>query len=710
MLPGSEPIKVDDTSTKEEFLRLARDRAAIASTWWRKNFEDALSELEFLYGKQWDQKEAAERTKEGRPCLTLNKLPAFVDQVLGDQRQNRPSIHVHPVESDATTVQQKTGAQPAQPLQGRMKNTAGTKDYTNADVLSGLIRNIETTSDADSHYDRAFQHAVESGFGWLRVITAYSTDDAFDLDIQIKSIRNRFAVLMDPSGLSESDFSASNYCFVLELMRRKEFTKRYPDAGVTDLGTGNASGLSWWIDEDMVMVAEYFYREPVTRRLLQLSNGNTVWHDDIKDIEDEMAQQGITITRERKVKTYKVMWAKITGSDILEGPVDVPFRTIPIVPVFGKDVTIENETYYRGLTRYGQDSQRMHNYWFTAATERVALAPKAQWVIDAKSIEGLESIWSSANRKNWSYLPYRHRTDVPPPRREQPPQMPNSELQLVTYASDEIKATIGMFDASLGQQGNETSGKAILARQRQGDRGTFAFIDNLNRAVRRVGKLCVEAIPYTYDAERIIRIKFPDGGGDWIRVNQVIRDRQTGKDIVLHDLAEGKYDITVMAGPSYQTQRLEAADSLMQFVQAVPAAGGVVLDLIAKNMDWPGAEEISKRLKKILPPGTLTPEEMQDAGIQAPQPSPADQVAMAKVQADMETAKAKEATAQAQMAQSQVLLSQIAMQAQTAGQGTMQETIKNLVAEAMAEILHMSQQGAPQAGPPPQQPPQSLAA
>jgi hypothetical protein len=699
MFAGTEPIKVDDTKSTLNFLRVARDRATVAYTWWQENFRRALDDLYFLYEGQWTRQEIMER--EGRPTLTMNKLPAFVDQVVGDQRQNRPSIKVRPVHAEVPR-NVPPGFAPALSPE-RMKNTKGNKDYTKADVRTGLIRNIEYTSNAESHYDTAFQHAVESGFGWLRVATEWATDDWWDTELKIKSIRNRFAVLMDPAGHSEPDFSAANYCFIFDVMRRKEFRKRYPDAVPAELTHGFDQGLDWWIGEETVKVAEYFWREPVTRRLLLLNNGKTVWYDEIKEIEDEMVQQGIQIVRERKVKTYKVMWAKITGNSILEGPEEVPFRTIPVVPVFGKEVTINNNTYFRGLIRYAKDAQRAHNFWFSAATERVALAPKAQWVLDAKSIAGLEAFWSTANRKNWSYLPYNHRIDVPPPRRELPPQMPNAELQLVTYASEEIKATTGLQDASLGIQSNETSGKAILARQRQGDRGTFAFSDNLSRSLRRVGLLCNDAIPIIYDAERIIRIMFPDGGEDWIQLNQVLQDRQTGRYVVIHDIAEGRYDVTVSTGPSYQTQRLEAADSMMQFIQAVPAAGGVILDLIAQNMDWPGAEAIANRLKKILPAGTLTPEEMQDAGIQPPQPTPADQVAMANVKAELETAKAKEAEAQAKLAEAQVALAQIAAQAQTAGPGTMEETIRNLVADAMAEILYVSQQGAGGSVAPPQQ-------
>ncbi len=679
MLPGHDPIKTRDSDSKDDMLKEIRERAARAVSHWAHNFDAAQEDVEFLYHQQWPEAVRKEREDEGRPCITLNKLPGFVDQVLGDQRQNRPAISVHPVEADVTGS-------------GKMPNIAGNSDYSLAEVYEALIRNIEYTSGAEAHYDNAFQHAVEGGFGWLRVLTRYSTDDAFDLDLCIKSVHNRFAVLMDPEA-TEPDYSDANWCFISERMNKDEFKKRYPNKSVGDLSDADRGNYGWWTNEDGVRVSEYFYRDPVTRTLLLLSDGRVVWQDEIKPVLDELAEMGITVTRERKVKTYRVKWMKVTAYDILEGPIDWPGSTIPVVPVLGKEAVLGDKTYYRGLIRYGKDAQRMHNYWMTAATERVALAPKAPYVAPAEAIEGYETEWMMANRKNQSVLRYNAIPGVDRPSREQPASMPAAELQLAMSASDEMKSTIGLFDASLGAAGNETSGKAILARQRQGDRGTFAYIDNLSRSIRRVGQILIELIPKVYDGDRVLRLRFADGEGDWVQINQMVMDEETQQPVLVNDIAAGKFDVTVKAGPSYQTQRMEAADSLMQFVQAVPAAGGVILDLIAKNMDWPGANDIAKRLQKILPPGVLEADEMEEAGIEPPQPSPEQQAAMAKSQADMEQAKADTekaradiAMAQAKSAEAQYKLAEIEQAALQAGPGSIEETVRNIVAEALAEL------------------------
>lgn len=688
MMTGNEPIKTRENDREETILEEARTRARTAIDGWKHNFDQAEEDVFFIAGEQWPDSVRKEREDTGRPCLTLNKMPSYIDQVVGDQRQNRPAIHVHAVEADRS-----------QSPDNKIKNVTGNADYTLSEIYETVIRNIEYTSNAEAHYDRAFQHCVESGFGWLRVLTQYSRDDSFEQDLCIKSIPNRFSVLMDPMA-SEPDLSDANYGFISEKMTHTEFRKRYPDKSVGNISDVEGRGLNWWCTEDMIRVAEYFRREPKNRELLLLSDGKTVWLDEVEDVLDELALDGITVVRRRKVKTHQVIWSKVTAFDVLEKDTTWPGTTIPVVPVLGKDMIIGDKTFYRGLIKHGKDAQRMHNFWMTAATERVALAPKAPYTGPAESFEGFEQIWRDANTSNRAYLPYNELPSGNRPTREQPATMPVAEYQLAMGMSDEMKATIGLYDASLGNQSNETSGRAIIARQRQGDRGTFTFVDNLSRAIRRIGIVLIEVIPKVYDTERVVRLRFEDESGDWVKINETIRDRQTDKDVMVHDITAGKFDVTVKAGPSYQTQRMEAADSMMQFVQAVPSAGGVVMDLLAKNMDWPGSKEIAERLKKMLPPGILSPDEMEEAGIEAPQPTPEQQAEMAKAeadtmkaQADMKKAEADTKAAEADMAMAQVktmeaqrALAEIEMMAEMSGPDSMYAMVKQLVSQAIAEM------------------------
>ena len=648
MMQGNDPVSTpeNDAKTVDDFLRAARTRARRGNDYWRDNFKIAKHDLAFLYGEgQWDQKAKQERENEGRPTLTLNQLPQFKRQVVNEMRMSTPRINVIPVNPDF-----KKAADPQE--RDRIKNIPGTKDYSMAEVYEGLIRNIEVISHADRHYDRAGQHAVESGFGWLRVITHYQNQDTFDQDIKILSLINRFAVISDPDAM-EPDTTDKNWLFVGEKMHKDEFRTRYPDASIGDITQWSGDEFSWWHDGEYVRVAEYFYRKPATRKLILLSDGTVTYRDQVEPILDELKNKGISIVNERKVKTWKVCWAKITANSILEGgPLDEiewPGSIIPVVPVLGEEFNYGDKTVYLGLTHFAEDSQKMTNYWWTAATEKVALSPKAPWVASAEAIEGYEQQWENANRGNPSVLPWNeydsNGQQLRAPQRSDFSAMPAAEIQLALAASDLTKSTLGMYNASLGQQSNETSGIAINNRKRESDTGNFHFTDNRDMAITAIGRILVEVIPRVFDADRVMRLMFESGDGDWVQINQSVKDEQTGKTVLIHDLSTGKFDVIVKAGPAFDTQRQEAVESMLRVVQVLPETGRVLLDLIAENMDWHLSKEASRRLKMMLPREMLKPEEIKEMGLdQAPQQmTPEQQAEVAKAQADSEAAKANAA-------------------------------------------------------------------
>ena len=694
----------DKTKTKvkasndDALLATARERARDGATYWKDNWAAAEDDLNFLAGEQWPSQVKTERELEERPCLVNNVLPTFVDQVMGDQLQNKPSIKVSAV--DPASVDTEEGEQE----ELKISNRAGKKDYSLGEVFTGAIKNIEYNCDAETAYDMAFQSALESGIGFLRVLSDYANEETFDQELLIKHISDQFSVIIDPNA-REIDKSDASWIIVDDNMPKDAFKEQYPGVEAEALASSTDQGE--WYTEKTVRVSEYFTRELILKEQSLLSDGRLVWAEDLEPILDELAAGGITVKRSRKVKTYKVIWRKITGNAVLEGPIELHCTTIPIVPVWGKSITIKKKTIYRSLIRYSKDAQRMANYWDSAAAESIALAPKAPFIGAEGHTEGREDEWENANTKNLAILTYIPQfPNDPGPRRDQPSAVPAAELTMASTATDKIKGTIGMFDASIGAQGNETSGRAIIARQRESDTGTFKFIDNLSKAISRIGRLLVEMIPPTYDSERVMRLKFEDETEDYVILNQLVLDEQTNEWVTIHDLNVSKYDVVVNTGPAYSTQRMEAAEAMIQFAQAVPAAAAVMADLIAQNMDWPGSDVITERLKKIMPPEVLTNEEREKLAEdmpEQPEPTPEQQIQMkelevrgmevdaaaAKVQTDAAVAEGKSnsdlAMQQLKTEEAELKLQAIQQGAAAGSDGYAQ--VKELVAQAVAELL-----------------------
>ena len=553
----------------QDILKEAKERFKLcqeAEADNRQNYED---DVKFArLGEQWPDAVKKQREQEGRPCLTINRMPAFLRQVINDARINTPSIKCHPVDSS--------------------------DDKETSEVLNGLIRNIEVTSNADVAYDTALECAVTGGFGYFRIDVDYSSDDVFEKDIKIERIVNPMTVYGDPTS-EAADASDWRYGFITEMIPRSEFERRWKKAEKVDWDLYSDSKDADWLSEDSIRVAEYWTREEVAKTIYKLSNGVVVAKEDFEKNQEVLVMAGITPVAERDTTGYKVIHRIITCSEVLE-ETEWAGRYIPIIPVYGDEVFVNGKRHLLSLIRFAKDAQRQYNYWRTTSPELVALSPKAPFIGPKGSFDSDAEKWATANVRSHAYIEY----DGPvPPQRQGFSGPPAGAIQEAMNASDDMKSIMGIYDASLGARSNETSGKAILARQREGDVGTFNFIDNLSRALRYAGRVIIDLIPSVYNQERVIRVIGEDQSNKAVKINAEYDDNGV---IKLHDLTTGKYDVTVETGPSFSTKREESANQMMELLRTFPAAAPVIGDLVAKNLDWPGADQIAERMKIMLPP------------------------------------------------------------------------------------------------------------
>jgi hypothetical protein len=603
-----------------DLLAAMRKRFEVSISAYSDSRDSELDDLKFMAGSpdnrfQWPQEVLATRgavqgqTMNARPCLTINKLPQHVRQVTNDQRQNRPAGKVIPVDDKA--------------------------DLEVAEIFDGMVRHIEYISDADVAYDTACDNQVTFGEGYVRILTEYCDDDTFDQDIRICRVRNSFSVYLDPH-IQDPCGADAEWCFITEDMPKDEFERNFPDAepisSIESRGTGDGE-MSQWIQEESVRVAEYFYAH-YEKAKLHLYPGNVTAFAGSPEAQ-QMEMMGLKPVRTRDVDVRKIKWIKTNGYEVLE-EADWPGKWIPVVRVVGNEFEIEGRIFLSGLVRNAKDAQRMYNYWVSQEAEMLALAPKAPFIGYGGQFEGYEHQWKTANTTNWPYLEVNPDVSdgqggvLPLPQRAQPPLPQTGLIQAKLGASDDIKATTGQYDSSLGATSNERSGRAILARERQGDTGTYHFVDNYGRAIRYVTRQLVDLIPKIYDTQRIARIVGMDGKTKTVKIDptqpEPVRKIQDENGIVLEKIynpSVGKYDVAVTTGPSYYTKRQEAMAAMGEILQANPELWAVAGDLFVKNMDWPGAQEIAERLAKTIDPKLL--EDSDD--------SPALQAAQQQIQA-----------------------------------------------------------------------------
>lgn len=532
---------------------------------WSEIYTKAREDLDFLgddVSAQWNAQDFNERIKTGRPVLTIDQLSQFVHQVANDIRMNTPSINVIPDDKEA--------------------------DLETADVFKGIIRTIEYKSSADDVYDTAATNAVKCSVGFIRVDHEYCDELTFEQDLVIKRVINPLAVYIDSASI-ECDGRDAKYAFIVEPIRVDQFKKQFPEFSPISFEPDKTQ--EQFKDDEFINIAEYFEVIEETKEVGLREDG-----------EIEEYTEGGNYRSKRKVTKRKIKRYKLSGADILE-ETDFPGKYIPIVPVYGEEAWKDGKRNIFSLIRKSKQAQQMFNYWKSLETEIIMKQPNAPVMVPEGAIEDYKEDW--LNPAKSMALRYRHMDDkgqpIPPPQRLAPPTMPSGVIGAAQQAVDDIKATMGMYNASLGMRSNEQSGKAIMARQQEGDVATFHFLDNLIRSITQVGRILVCAIPEIYDTPRLIKMFGDEGEIEEVGVNGAIAEGQE----MAFDLKKGKYNVRVLTGAPYTTKRQEAAAFFENVVSRQPELMQVMGDLLFKNMDFAGAQEMAARMKKLIDPKLL---------------------------------------------------------------------------------------------------------
>jgi hypothetical protein len=549
----------------KDILTLALERYEDCQPVCEEVYRQAVDDIKFSVGQQWASNETNDR--KDRPCLVENRCAGLVHQVTNEQRQQRPQITVRP--RDEST------------------------DPDTAEIINGLLRFIQYDSDSETALDTASSNQVRGGIGWLQVCTEYEDEDNpfGGQAIKMRRIKDVRCVKAPFHLCNEIDLRDMPYCFIEAEMSKKDFEIEYPNVEVDNWKATSAKG---WVTEDKVRIAEYYTIDKTPVQVYKLSDDSVT-----EEIPDEST--GLTVVDTRTRYDRKVSWYKITNSQILEKGV-IPGSWIPVIPIVGEEITIDNKTLYRSLIADAKDPQRMLNFWRSAEAERIALAPKAKWVMYAGQDEGFEQEWLDSHRSNNPILHANVRIEggelLPLPRRESPNPIDTAIVEAGREAVDAIKATSGIFDASLGSESNEKSGRAILARQRQAGTGNFHFSDNFSKALKHCGRVIVDMIPEVIDTERSVQILGEDMKPLIQKVNQ-----SYAADGKLYDLRAGKYDVVVTTGASYASKREEAAANISELGMKDPALIQSTRDLLLKYLDLPA--EVVERARKTIPPELL---------------------------------------------------------------------------------------------------------
>lgn len=575
---------------RDDVIDEARDLVRLVTDAESENRNAGEQDLLFKAGDQWPTtvRTAREAGDNPRPCLTINEIPAFTNQITNDYRQNRPDVQVHPVGS---------GAQPKI-----------------ARTINGLGRHIVYASGGEVAIDTALESAVDIGWGYLRLYTDYVAEDSFLQEIKFGALVNTFSVYFDPHSVALNGEDATR-CVITEMVPRKEFERRYPGADASDMSlVGSAELGPEWITEDAIQMAEYYRCEYVEDTLVMTADGQTGWLSQMP----QAALGRIPIVQQRQVQRKVIKWYLCTGVDLLDEKV-IPGKWIPVLPVYGNTVTIRGKKKRFGLIRLLRDPQSMLNYWETTKTELLALQPRAPWVGPAGFMDGFEQDWKAANQSNVVALEYNYVDDLrggpmPPPERLPFPQPPAGLIEAASSAQQYMQTVTGVHQPVQLTPGSSRSGVSIDKEDMQGDMASYHYYANAAHTLIHAWRIMISWLPYYYDTPRVVRILGEDGQAQSQMINQPQGIGDDGIGVVLNDLTVGDYDVVLSTGPSYQTKRESAVAAMSDLAKGWPKLLDIAGSDMVRNMDWPGAEQIADKLQATEPPAPIDSDEGPSPG------------------------------------------------------------------------------------------------
>ena len=552
--PSKHPASLIDPDDLDDLARL-RQRFREAEEAEQPNRSDAAEAIAFYYGDQWADDIERQRKQDGRPCFTLNKLPAILKQVLNEAQQNQPGIQINPVSDGA--------------------------DEDTAEVIQGLARHVETNSDGQAAYENAFVYMLIGGCGSWRILHDY-LPKSFDQELFIEPIPNPFSVYWDPNSIKR-DRSDAMYAFITSDLSKESHDQQFPDSelvGMSDF-VGIGDQAPGWMSDKQIRVVEYFWIETKDAELVKLTDGRVIWEDEMKKgdrVALDAKRKPITRTAPRRV----VWVGKSNGVEWLEKPEKLPTDDIPIVSIFGNEMIVDGERRYKGMTYDLMEAQRIFNFNSSAIAETMALGTKAQWTGTIEQVEPYMDLWKQSNSRNMAFLPYRNMPGVAPPQKimSEPPIEAMSAARL--QSADDLRSISGVYDATQSPSGGEESGKAILARRRQTSTGNLNYTAILAAGVKRTGQILLKYFPVIYDTARVVRITGADMQPKQVLVHSgapesvppLVQGGQLPDGVKgVFDLSVGTYDVTVSVGPTYDTRRQESVEMLLTLLQADPADG-----------------------------------------------------------------------------------------------------------------------------------------
>lgn len=548
----------------------------------------------FLYVNQWSSSQESELNRLDKPILSFNKTYDIIRKVLAEQRN--------------------------QETQFKVSSLWGKSTQEEINVFKGAVMKIVRDSDTNAIFNQAYDDAASSGVGVWRVYTDYEHERSLNQLPKIGLIADSDKCFWSTSSIHVTK-SDSDFCGYYQEFSKSSFHEHWPD--IPDPSSFSSSldqGSFKWMDKDTITVVEYYKKEWFNTEKYQLNNGEVLYKEEYEARMEESEgdttfeeEPPLEIVKKIKSKNYKIIFYKAIKDRILE-KAEWPGRYLPLVRVVCDKQRINGKEHINSLVSFVKDAQMFHNLVKVEIAQAIKFNRREQWASHPDSVSPYTDMWKNPSIQQGVLL-YQYDANGGKPERLPPAEISQTLIEQARLSEMDIQSILGMYEANVGANGNELSGKAIRERRKTGFLSASILNDNFNEAVQQTGKIIGDLLQKVVDSERTLSIYTEDGKGREVRVNHELLDGQKE-----NDFSKDMYDITIDPGPSFAIQKADSLDVLINLVQINPGLFPFVADIIGQNIDINGSEKLKERLRELVPEAIRAKEEGREPPPPAPDP------------------------------------------------------------------------------------------
>jgi hypothetical protein len=576
----------------------------------RENYDDALREWEdvrsdgradmrMIADGPWPEAEKNARMdpENPRPCESFDELGQYLNQAIGDMRQNKRAVKVTP--------------------EGN-----GANDQT-ALKRAGMIRQIEYDSNAQTAYATAFENMVKRSYGFAKLGSRCADPEGgFDQVLYIGTVANPDSVIVDPYA-KQPDWSDMEFAFEVESFSSKQFKRKWPRAEKISFDAHDMEVAAAWVSDTRVQVASYWRRDVEKRNLLLIDGGA----EGLKAVHEDELPAGskvdgnqvalphpsgkhvaFPLRNMRKTERPAVTQYITNGIEILEKN-PTKWLEIPIIPLFGPEEWVDDGTGSRrrllSMVRKARGPYMGYCYARTTEIEVVGMSPKILYL----GYEGqfnTKTPWDRINKTNMPYGEVKGITTATGaailPKPERVPYDP--PIQSLEMAAASFKAAIqsamgvgGMMNGNRRQNLDARSGKALEELDKQENQGTYIYVSNYERFIARIGRMLEQGLTWCYDTPRDAGMRGPDDKHSVEKINQV---DAAGRKVGFHT-SIGDHSTTISVGPSDDSTR-DAANDFADTLMAIPNIAQTHPQAVGKAIRLRNLGPIGDQLADIFDP------------------------------------------------------------------------------------------------------------